>query len=370
MNKITVVYLVSTLGRTGPTRQLFNIIKYLDLNKFSAYVITLSPETEDSLIEDFRSLNITLNCLGLSRLSGAFLATRQAKKLIDPIHPDVIHSQGIRADWVSSRLPVDAVKIATQRNDPNVDYPSLGGWILGKTAALIHYHALRQLLVVACSKSISRVNPYFRSTDRIIPNGVDIQSLRPIAEDTKRKQRRHELNLPINDRLFIFAGPLILRKNVSLLLNAFEKQWQKSNYLIIIGDGPLSNECRRASLTQGNIEYLGQISNVHDYFQIADVFISASRSEGLPNAALEALAAGTPVLLSDIPPHREILNLERAAGNLFRDNDVDDLVWAISNFEASPEGRQTARGLAETFFSSKHMSLRYQSLYRVSIAEQ
>ena len=72
MRKIKLVYVVSTLGRTGPTRQLYNLIRHLDRERFQAEVITMSPNPPGNLEQDFLDLGITVHTLALARLAGVF----------------------------------------------------------------------------------------------------------------------------------------------------------------------------------------------------------------------------------------------------------------------------------------------------------
>src|SRR5690606_9558118 len=100
----TILYIVSTLKRSGPTNQLFNIIIYLDRSVFEPVLITLSPEPEDSRWQDYQSLGVQMHSLNLSRLGGLFFAKSNLEKLIKKIQPDLIHTQGIRADFLISKL--------------------------------------------------------------------------------------------------------------------------------------------------------------------------------------------------------------------------------------------------------------------------
>ena len=84
--------------------------------------------------------------------------------------------------------------------------------------------------------------------------------------------------------------------------------------LLFAGDGPLARACKGLAGGDPRIHFLGQISNVQDYLQVADVFVSAALSEGLPNTVLEAMASGLPTVLSDIPAHREILDFALIPG--------------------------------------------------------
>jgi glycosyltransferase involved in cell wall biosynthesis len=99
----------------------------------------------------------------------------------------------------------------------------------------------------------------------------------------------------------------------------------------------------------------------------ADVFVSTSRSEGLPVAVLEAMACGRPVILSDIPPHREI-----ATGAdfipLVPPGDAEGFARELRAFgEMAPKHREElgdrCRDLVESRFSLAEMHRSYLRIY-------
>ena len=66
-----ILYIVSSLKKSGPTNQLSYIIKYLDKSKFSPTVLTLSAEPDDSMMEYFQNeLDVKIDSLKLSRVQG------------------------------------------------------------------------------------------------------------------------------------------------------------------------------------------------------------------------------------------------------------------------------------------------------------
>ena len=96
-----------------------------------------------------------------------------------------------------------------------------------------------------------------------------------------------------------------------------------------------------------------------------DYFISASKSEGLPNTVLEALAVGVPVCLSDIDQHIEIIGKYPFSGELFRTNCVNDLRIKIDRLLINDYNKMSnsAIDLVNKKFNYKDMSKKYQDLY-------
>jgi len=136
--------------------------------------------------------------------------------------------------------------------------------------------------------------------------------------------------------------------------------------LFMLGNGPLAASIRRIFQQGGvmeQVQFPGQVpqAKLPDFYQAADLYISTSHSDGTSISMLEALASGTPVLLSDIPGNKEwvcassITDQETRGssrvGWLYKDADVDSLadgiIHAIENRTQLPGMARMARQLAE-----------------------
>jgi len=359
MEKKIVLYVVSTLVRSGPTTQLHNIIKYLDRDVFEPHLVTLSPEPEDSLLALYEKLNIRLHGLELSRLGGIFKAKKQLRKIIDRIKPDVIHTQGIRADSLLSKMNANSPWLMTSRNYPYDDYPMKFGRIKGGLMARAHISVMRDCSnVFACSKTIAKELKPHGITASAIQNGVNLE------RDIKQEQcNLQEFEKPV----FISVGSLIHRKNMGFIVEAFN-QYKTDNKgsLVILGDGPEMSTLI-GSVRSPSIHFKGNVSNVAEYLESSDYFISASLSEGLPNTVLEALAAGLPVLLSDITSHDEIADESSLGCHIFKLVDGDaGLAQKLSSITDifSPVASAEAVKVAKCVFSADSMSRKYQEKYK------
>lgn len=362
-----VLYIVSTLRRCGPTRQLHNLVKYLHRERLSPSILTLSPEPKDSMLPQFQELGIPICSLGLSRIKGVVFGPKAAKRYIADHKAEIIHSQGIRADMFSARYFKGTKRVATLRNYPYQDYIMKFGKLRGVYMAHKHLRALRQIdYPVVCSQSNFKLlrNKHGLKFE-VIQNGVD----GVFAADSSiahKSNMRKKLGLSVDGRIFVSVGALIARKDPITLIKAFLRSGvHKNDSLIMIGDGRLRAKCERIAGGNPYIRFTGQVSNVHEYLQAANFFISAAFSEGLPNAVLEALSIGLPVCLSDIGPHSEILNFDRKAGIIATVDNTSALANGINELiEMDYESMSKAAiGIVHNHLSAQKMAEKYQDMY-------
>ena len=282
-----ILYICSSLERCGPTNQLLNILNNLK-HDIDCHIVTLSIEPSSSMMDEFTFVKKT--CISnLNFFKKIIFLANMAKDF------DIIHTQGIRADIISSLLFKNSV--STLRNYPYDDYPPLYGKIKGNLMAFLHLLALKRIKIpITVSESNkNKLSKITRTNFHVIYNGVELD---------KYKRKKNSKFNP-NKLKLVFAGPLIERKRVDRLIYILDKV--KNIDLIILGDGPLMPAL--AKNKYNNIHLLGQTNNVQEYLQESDAFIMLSASEGMPNAALEALAVGIPCILSNIEPHVDLQSI-------------------------------------------------------------
>ena len=114
------------------------------------------------------------------------------------------------------------------------------------------------------------------------------------------------------------VGRLSEEKNYPLLLTALEQVFKArpDAVAIILGEGPerplLEARIRASALLSGRVSLPGYVSDVARRLAAADAYVSLSRFEGTPNTVVEAVLHGCPLVLSDIPAHREWLSGQEA----------------------------------------------------------
>lgn len=367
---LKILYIVSTLKSGGPSNQLFNIIKNLDRHIFKPIVLTLSSEPKESRWQHYESLNIEMHSLNLSRIKGIFFLESRLKNLIKKIQPDLIHSQGVRADILSSKLNVGIPKISTVRNFPQEDLPMTYGNFLGNLMVNRQIRALKKLnLCVGVSDSVSENLTHEFGIDHTftVSNGVDTDTYFPVDQFMKLKLRA-ALNLPTDANISIVSGHLTERKDPFFLINAWKTFFgeDQKNFLVFIGEGEMKNYCDQLVEGIGNIKIIGRVSNVVEYLQTSDFYLSASKAEGMPNSALEAISCGLPMLLSNIGPHNELVAMDKRIGFIYEIGVLNSFLSQMKKMiDCDYEiFRSSCLKLVHERLSAIAMSEKYQVLYK------
>lgn len=138
-------------------------------------------------------------------------------------------------------------------------------------------------------------------------------------------------------KYFIFVGRLVPEKAPGVLIEAF-KNLETDYKLVIVGDSAGSNdyvkEIKKSAQEDHRIVFTGfqYQENLQELYSNASAFASASKLEGFPITVLEAMSFSLPVLLSDIPPHKELFEVESEIGFIFKVNSVNECKKVLSKF--------------------------------------
>lgn len=126
-----------------------------------------------------------------------------------------------------------------------------------------------------------------------------------------------DLGVGAGQPVVLFVGRLSEEKNIKLLLEVARDVCAASEAVFLVcGDGPLRSSVETEALRsplRGRLRTLGVRHDVWALMKAARVLVSTSVFEGQPNAVLEAMACGCPLVVSDIAAHREFLDAETAA---------------------------------------------------------
>ena len=144
---------------------------------------------------------------------------------------------------------------------------------------------------------------------KVIYNGLDLTPFR--TNGYERESLLQELGLSDKHRLIIHVGRFHRQKAHDVLLDAAAKTIaaDPNFHFLLVGDGALRTQIEDRACTLAitdNVHFLGLRTDVPVLLRASDCFVLSSRWEGLPGVVLEALAAGLPVVATDLPGVREI----------------------------------------------------------------
>ncbi|MBM4328963.1 MAG: glycosyltransferase family 4 protein [Deltaproteobacteria bacterium] len=164
--------------------------------------------------------------------------------------------------------------------------------------------------------------------------GVDTETFCPDNTDTRAQPARPVI-------LWVGALREVKRVDLHLQILLFVRKEVPQARLVLAGTGAQEGTLRNMAGHMGisdAVDFLGMRRDVPDLLRSAAVFVSCSEAEGLPTALLEAQAAGTPVVASDIDSHREALS-EALHPYLFRHNDIRTAARNVIQLLNDPELR-------------------------------
>jgi glycosyltransferase involved in cell wall biosynthesis len=194
-------------------------------------------------------------------------------------------------------------------------------WILSERCSEGAYpatfkHRLRQWMAAGATAVVSNSTggrAYWeprldsRTGHYVIPNALpldEIGAVAPVAAD--------DSGIAAADAVVLFAGRLTEQKDPATVIRALTRVLERPAVTAVLaGEGPLRDAMGALAQAQpaGNrIRFTGYVENLWAWMKRARVFVSPSLFEGHPNTVLEAAACGCPLVVSDIPAHREFLD--------------------------------------------------------------
>lgn len=160
----------------------------------------------------------------------------------------------------------------------------------------------------------------------ILPTGIDLKKF------YKLKNIRKELGYQEEDFILVYAGLIVPRKGIDIMLKTVERIKNQRVKLLLVGEGPKKKEyikLVKKLKIEKQVNFLGWRKDIPSILNSADVLFLPSRGEGLPGIVMEAMACKKAIIASDIPCLPDLVK-EGKCGFLCNLNDINQFTEVIN----------------------------------------
>jgi glycosyltransferase involved in cell wall biosynthesis len=379
-DKIKILRVVGRLNIGGPAIHVVNLAAGLDSARFQQWLAVGTEHPDEGSMMDY-ALSHGVQPLVIPEMVTAFrLTPRDATavmklcRLLRRLQPHIVHTHTTKAGFLG-RLAANLTRIP-------VIVHTYHGHVLHKYYGATKTHLLRCLertlaaftdCLVTVSESVKqelvayRVAPSAKIT--VIPLGFHLEPY--LSARTKRGHFRQEIGVNDSTRLVGIVGRLFPIKNHRLFLDAAARvaACEPTVRFIIVGDGVLRSKLEQQAQTLGiadRVCFTGWRRDLPHIYADLDVLMVSSDNEGTPVSAIEAMAAGCPVVATRVGGLPDLIT-DRATGYLVPPNEPDTLADATMQILQQPDTAhhlsQAAQGMVRERFAVQRLILDIEALY-------
>lgn len=375
---IKVMHIITTLGPAGAENMLCRIAAGMDGTRFENEVVSLTEVLD--LAERMQSIGVRVRTLGMKKAVPNPLLVMRLAQWIRESKPDVIHTWmyhanliGTLAARLAGNMPV-VWAIHHNAFDPRVDKRRT--MLVNRACALLSRKSAAR--IVFCSEASLRTHKklkYAPEKLQVVPNGFDLDRVKP--DPAARESLRQELGIPAgaiviglaarfhphkDHRNFIHAAERLHRllPEVHFLLFGMGITWENAQLAGWIESAGIRERCHLLGLRQ----------DISRLFSGIDIATTASRTEAFPIVVGEAMACGTPCVVTDVGDSALIVE---NTGSVVPPEDPHALAEAWrALIEAGPAVRQrlgiAARARVQRHFALPAVVDSYQKIYAQAVA--
>jgi glycosyltransferase involved in cell wall biosynthesis len=372
---LKVLYVVSINATTSVPLEVAGKIAELSAHyNISFYAAAYYQQRNFQLKTDFVKDLVELNFSG----SYYFQNIKSYYNLIRKINPHIIHlHHGISAFQGAVLAKLAGVKFVFKTEHNNHKFYKWYQKILTLPVFLLTNR-------IICNSKSTQLSYYpwekwiANNKSTFIYNGINITDIAKAASTENRKILRKQYNVSSMDKLFISVGRLVGQKNyirlVEAMINVSRKN--KNIKLIIVGGGHQETQLKKIvekNQMEQNIFFAGMVrrEQVYHFVNAGDFFIVPSLWEGFCNSLVEAMAAGKPILSSDIETLHEVAGDASIA--FFNPDSINSIEEAIAKAASLKDDEkkffaEAAKKRACDNFTLERTAERYIHEYRKAMA--
>lgn len=322
---LRILHIIPTLGSGGAEKMLVDIVLEMKKHDVSSEVLVLTKK-DDFFSEKLLKQGVKIYWGSTERVYSLknifFIRSILKAKSYDVIHTHLFASQLFTPIAIKSIL-LNTKLVTTEHSTHNKrrDNPLL---------FLIDRWMYKQYdIIISITKATKdKLVAYLKETESrtiVIENGINIKQYE-VTATIDRISIIDSINE--NDKVILMVAAMREQKDHETLIRA--SKMLPGEYLVVfVGDGERILEVKEYANQYGSsrIRFLGRRTDVPAIMKVADIFVLSSKWEGFGLVAIEAMAAGLPVIASDVPGLRDVV--KDAGGMLFEAGNEQDLVEKI-----------------------------------------
>jgi glycosyltransferase involved in cell wall biosynthesis len=364
--KLKIFHLTGSLSIGGAQRLLVGLVQNLDRERFAIHVYSFGKHREVSFLPDFEMMEDIELTVNPSQSFYNPKALLNILRYLRKYKPDLIQTHMIDAD-ILGRIAGKILSIpvlSTLQNDPqNYDSHRFDRRILARiTARYLTTHS------VAVSNHIRNlfIEKWKLAPDKLttIYNAVSLQLYKHIPLPPAEEQKEEIIISNI--------ASLTQQKAQNILLEAAAivlEKYPKIRFMIV-GRGALDAQLKKQAAEMGLTEqvvFTGVRRDIPEILAKTDIFTLSSLWEGLPLAAIEAMAAGRPVVVTNVGGNKELVK-DGKTGLVIPAGNVDALAQAYIQLIENPALRaqyaKAGREYVSQVFGIQTITSQYETLYQ------
>ena len=336
---MNIFFVVNSMGKGGAERVITNLSSYLSKNHIVSIISIYNVQVEYKLDEKVNYYTLDEESCDIydakheqkssiiNKIKRIFKRIKKMNQYKKDLNADIILTFMQKPSFfvLLSNILNKVTTIVSVRNDPNVEFKTKKDKILMK---LLYPKADGYVFQTKEAKEF--FNDKIKEKSEIIPNPINPYFIEKSFEGKR-------------DKNIVSVGRLEYQKNQEILIKAFSMlpDKYKDYKLTIYGEGRLRVELENLIKNlniQDRVMLPGNIEDVKEKIYTATMFVLSSRYEGMPNALMEAMALGLPVISTDCPcggPRYLIQNNQN--GILVENENIEELENAMKKILDNPE---------------------------------
>jgi glycosyltransferase involved in cell wall biosynthesis len=377
VKKIRILHIQLLPLLSGVQNAMLNLITNLDSNEFEFYVISAPNGPLVDRLNELKIKHSTIPELKRKINIKDVIVFLKFYRICRKHKFDIVHTHSSKTGFLG--------RIAAKLAGIKVVLHTIHGFPFNPFQPIIQqkfYKLLEKIASYFCDKAIS-VN----QSERVLAieqNIIPAKKIKTIYNGVKEnlvasKICRQKIGFSNDDIIIGSVNRFSKQKNILNLIKIAIKVAKENNRIkfIFLGSGELWKDAKdlvKANKLSSKILLLGWMLNISDWLELFDIFILYSRWEGLSLSILEAMAAGKPIIASDIKGNNELVE-DGENGFLVKIGDhrslIERIIWLASHkAEREEMGRQSLKIVREKFSLSQFVNSyrkEYINLYQTKL---